>query len=273
MSAKEEKEKKETREEIKRAAKLIKKRAKLTEELYTQIFHGSAKGPLGEEIRWIKSVFSYCLPAKKDFLLDGVWELEIADYLGWQRGLIKLTVKSDAYTSRNGTYLSGHAEVGQGRVLDVLMRFENSWQEKANFILAILAKVDEEIKRYITGSGSISKFASMLEEIYKKAEAQYEAEEKLEVLQKENEKLITQFHGFILFTRRISEKLEKTKQWVKSKKIAEIREEIEMEIASVIDALSGVDPALLKEWAKEWALKTLNKLKKPEIRDPVKKMM
>ncbi len=101
--------------------------------------------------------------------------------------------------------------------------------------------------------------------------ARKKEEEKLEVLQKENKKLVSQLCGFILFARRISEELEKTKQWFKSKKIAEIREDIEKKIVEILT--EGEDIELLNLWTKEWGIKKLYEIKeksKEEHFRPVK---
>ena len=269
MSAMEEKEKKETRKEIAKAAKSIIKRARLSAELFTQIIYRSLYGYLGEKMG---SIVRKNASIKKDFLLDGIWELKLVKLIDWKRVGIRLIVSSVANPrEKECISLSEKPEEAEREILDTLMRFENSWREKVNSLLATLTELNNEI--LIRASDIDPKITETLIEILKKAQVQYEAEEKLETLTKENEELRYQFADYINFMSNISTELIGTKQWFKSKEIAKIRAKIDRKNAEISDALSGVDPELLKEWTKEWALKTLNKLKKPTMRDSVKKMI
>ncbi len=263
MSAKEEKEKKENKA-IKEAAKLLVKKAWITEELYAPIVYWSIDN-LSDETKKTPGISETILDLEtryecgiKTFSPYNTWRVKLQHYPVIQRTEIWLSVNSE--DCKEEILLSAHGmQPYWERMLDILMKFENSWHEKAQFILESLEVFNQRVK----SANPLA--AKILDPISEKIMAQYdEAEEKegkLEVLQKENEKLVSQFHGFIVFVRRVSEKLEKTKQWFKSKKIAEIREEIDMKIASVIDALSGTDPALLKEWTKEWAVNKLDEIK------------
>ena len=71
MSAKEEKEKKETRKEIKRAAKSVIKRARLSAELFTQDNYRPFNGYLGDKM---ENLIRKNVTNKKDFLSDGIRE-------------------------------------------------------------------------------------------------------------------------------------------------------------------------------------------------------
>ncbi len=257
MSAKEEKEKKETREEIERAAKSIIKRARLSAELFTQVIFRPFYGFLGEKM---ENLIRKNVSIKKDFLSDGIWELKLVKLIDWKEAAIRLLVSSaENPQEKEFIYLSEKPKEAEKEILDALMRFENSWREKVNFLLATLTELNNIV--LIRASDIDPKITETLIEILKKAQVQYEADEKLETLTKENEKLRYQFADHINFMSNISTELIGTKKWFKSKEIAKIRAKIDRKNAEISDVLSGVDPELLKEWTREWAADKLNKIK------------
>jgi hypothetical protein len=78
-------------------------------------------------------------------------------------------------------------------------------------------------------------------------------EEGMRALEEKNKESAERLVGFLRFLRQISEKLEETKRWFKSKKIAGIREEIEKKIMEIL--AGGEDVEMLRSWTEEWASK------------------
>jgi len=244
-----------TKEIMKDGAKRLVKQAWITAELYAPIVYGT-----------INEVFNKKNPEHSDLLrdLEVFYECEqkvFSDYNAW-----KVTFQYDPILKSAQIWLSVNSEKCKEeivlsahenqfpyweRMFEILMKFEDSWQEKARFILEGLETFNQRAK------SKDPVIAKILDQTAEKILAHYDemerTEEKLRASEDKNKENAEQRIDFLRFLHQISDKLEKTKQCFKSKRIAEIREEVDKKIGKLL--AEGEDVEMLRSWTKEWASK------------------
>lgn len=244
-------EKMEENKAMKETAQLLVKKAWITEELYAPIaycvINDFFKKPLEHSDLFSHLGVSYeC--GRKTFSPYNSWVITLR-YIPVIKGAeIWLSVNSE--NCKDTIVLSARGiQPYWERLLEILMKFEDSWQEKAEFIWDSL----RDFNRKVESENPV--LIKILDQSAEKIMAHYDeierAEEKLKALEEKNKEMTERRVGYLRFLRETSEKLEETKRWFKSKKIAEIRENIEKKITELLE--EGEDAELLKSWTESWA--------------------
>lgn len=233
---------------IKEAAKLLVKRAWIAEDLYAPIVYWSTDNLLHEaektsgDSHVILDLEARYECGRKTFSPYNTWRVKLQHCPVIRRTLIWLSVNSE--DCKEEILLSARGiQPYWERMLDILMKFEGSWHEKAQFILDSLETFNQRAK------SANPVLAKILDQISEKIMAQYDETEKktekfgteVTELKSKNNDLRRGMRRSIEGLKKSTKALENTKAFLgKSKTIKRIREDIEY-IISYLEQTSSVN--------------------------------